>query len=192
MKKINLKNTVLITAAIMAFVVLSTDVMAQRGQRNFNNSGVRQGNGQGLMQNQRNFEPGQRCFNMLDLTVEQQEQINTLRVKQLEQMLSFRNATQEMRARLQTLNTAKNADMKAINSLIDEKSELKADQMKTRAAHHQEVRALLTDEQRVIFDSFRGMGRGGKNAGNGQGYRGNGFGRGQGQGYRNSGRGFGR
>ncbi len=190
MKKINLKNTVWIIAAIMAFVVLSTDVMAQRGQRNFNKAGNRLGNGQGIMQNQRNFEPGQRCFNMLDLTTEQQEKINILRVKQLEQMLPYRNETQEMRAKSQTLRTAKNVDMKAVNSLIDEKAELKAEQMKTRAAHHQEIRNLLTDEQRVIFDNFRGMGRGGENVGMGQGFRGNGFGRGQGQGYRNSGRGL--
>ena len=99
---------------------------------------------------------------------------------------------QEKRAKLQTLRTAKNVDMKAINNLIDEKAMLKADQMKARAAHHQEIRSLLTDEQRIIFDSFKGMRKGaGRNGGMGQGYRCDGFGRGQGRG-QGQGRGMGR
>ncbi len=176
----NLKNTVWITAAIMAFVMLSADVMAQRGQRNANRPGMGQGYGQGMIQNKGDWGPGQRCFDMLDLTVEQQEQIKTLRIKHLEQMLPYRNEMQEKRAKLQTLRTAKNVDMKAINNLIDEKAMLKADQMKARAAHHQEIRSLLTDEQRIVFDSFKGMKKGyGRGNGNG---RGDGYGRGQGQG----------
>jgi Spy/CpxP family protein refolding chaperone len=187
MKKINLKNKLWITAAIMAFVVISTDVMAQRGQRNFNRTGMRQGNGQGLMQNQRNFEAAQRCFTMLDLTAEQQAQMKTMRVKHMEQMLPMRNQRQEQRAKLQTLRTAKNIDMKAINSLIDEMADLKANQMKTGEVHRQEIRALLTDEQRILFDSFSG-----KRHGNGRGYGMAGRFNGQGNSAQRFGRGMGR
>lgn len=183
MKKINLKNSLWITAAIMAFVILSTDVMAQRGQRNANKLGNAQGVRQGMMQNQRAFEPGQRCFTMLDLTETQQEQMKTLRVKHMEQMLSMRNQRQEQRAKLQTLRTAKNADMKAINSLIDNMADLKATQMKASEAHRQEIRNILTDEQRILFDSFKGQRKGNKlqAQGNRQGNRGQRFGRGMGR-----------
>jgi len=179
MKKINLKTTIWITAAVLAFVVLSTDVMAQRGQRNAN----RPGNGLGMMQQKVDWEPGQRCFNRLDLTEAQQEQMKTMRIKQMEQMLPFKNAMQEKKAKLQTLRSAKNADMKAINKLIDEMADLKADQMKAREAHHQEVRSILSDEQRILFDSFKGNndGRGGQGKGQKQGKRGLRFGCGMGR-----------
>lgn len=168
MKKINFKNTLWITAALMAFMILSTDLMAQRGQRNFD----RPGQGRGPMQGQ-DWEPGQRMIEMLDLSDEQAEQLKALRIAHMEQMLPIKNQMQEYRAQLQTLRTAKNADMKAINNLIDDMAALRAKQMKSREAHHQEVRALLTDEQRVQFDTFKakrkGMGRG-----HGKGMRGNG------------------
>lgn len=184
MKRINFKNTLWITVAIMAFVVFSTDVMAQRGQRNANMDEMRQGNGQGMMQNQRDFEPGQPCLTMLDLTLEQQEQMKSLRLSHMEQMLPIRNLRQEHRAKLQTLRTAKNVDMKAINNLIDDMADLKANQMKASEAHRQEMRTVLTDEQRILFDSFKGMkkhGRKGNYKANGQSNRGHKAGRGMGR-----------
>lgn len=185
MKKINLKNTVWITAAIMAFVVLSTDVMAQRGQRNGNRTGMRQGDAQGMMQQQNDWEPGQRCAEMLDLSEEQQAQMKTLRLTHMEQMLPLRNQKQELRAKLQTLRTAKNADMKAINNLIDEMADLQAKSMKSREANHQNMRNILTDEQRILFDSFKSKrnarSKGMACRGNGQANRGQRAGRGMGR-----------
>lgn len=161
MKKIKLKNSLWITAAVLALVILSTDLMAQRAQRNFD----RPGQGRGMMQaRDQNWEPGQRIAEFLDLTDEQSEQIKTLRLAHMEQMLPIKNQIQEYRAQLQTLRTAKKADMKAINNLIDDMADLRAKQMKAREAHHQEVRSLLTDEQRIKFDLFKNkhkrMGRG--------------------------------
>jgi hypothetical protein len=43
-----------------------------------------------------------------------------------------------------------------INGLIDEMAVIKTKMAKERAANHQEVRKLLTEEQRIKFDSHVG------------------------------------
>ena len=90
-----------------------------------------------------------------DLTEEQEEQMQTLRTDHLKAILPMRNELAEMNARLQTLSTADNADMSQINGLIEEMGALKMQMMKAGVAHRQEIRKLLTDEQRVVFDSHR-------------------------------------
>ena len=90
-----------------------------------------------------------------DLTEDQEEQIQTLRTDHLKAILPMRNELAEMNARLQTLSTADNVDMSQINGLIEEMGALKMQMMKAGAAHRQEIRKLLTDEQRVVFDSHR-------------------------------------
>ena len=54
---------------------------------------------------------------------------------------------------MKTLTTAEQADMKAINKVIDSKTDVLAKMMKLKAENHQKVRAILTEEQRVIFDT---------------------------------------
>ena len=90
-----------------------------------------------------------------DLTEDQEEQMQTLRTDHLKAILPMRNELAEMNARLQTLSTADNADMSQINGLIEEMGALKMQMMKAGVAHRQEIRKLLTDEQRVVFDSHR-------------------------------------
>ena len=90
-----------------------------------------------------------------DLTEDQEEQIQSLRTDYLKAILPMRNELAEMNARLQTLSTADNADMSQINGLIEDMGAIKMQMMKAGAAHRQEIRKLLTDEQRVVFDSDR-------------------------------------
>jgi Spy/CpxP family protein refolding chaperone len=117
----------------------------------------------------------ERCMNLPNLTDEQKEKISDLRTKNMKVMLEKRNIFNEKRAKLQTLQTADKADMGAINALIDEIAEVKADMAKQRAAHRQAIRSLLTDEQKVIFDSRPhrgprdGFGRGHLGKGRGEG-----------------------
>ena len=99
-----------------------------------------------------------RAIDLPDLTDEQKEKIADLRTEHMKVMLQKRNQVQEKMAKLRTLETAEKADLNAINGLIDEVSDVKADIAKLQAAHRQKVRSLLTDEQRVIFDSRPGKG----------------------------------
>jgi len=68
--------------------------------------------------------------------------------------------------------------MKAVNKTIDKIAGMRATQMKQRLAHRQEVRSLLTDEQKAVYDNMprrngRGFGNGdgnGRRHGNGDGF----------------------
>jgi Spy/CpxP family protein refolding chaperone len=169
-----MKRLVKVAMAITLMFMVINVANAQQGQRNSYRQGA--GNGHG-------FSPAQG----LNLTEDQQVQMKSLRLKLQQEMLPIRNKLGENKARFRTLSTAENADMKAINKLIDGNSQLTASLAKLRAANHQAVRKLLTEEQRIIFDSRdfrrgdkRGQGqrgqrgergqRGAKRPGQGQGY----------------------
>lgn len=88
----------------------------------------------------------------------------------------------EKRAHLNVLRTADKVDMNAINKSIDEMGANRTKMMKKREAHRQAIREILTDDQKVYFDSRRGRGSRGGNGQNGMGRDGQGR-NGQGRGY---------
>ncbi len=166
MKRINLKTFGFLTLAIV--LLSSGNINAQRGY----GWGNGQGNG-----------PGYYCNNIPDLTADQKNEITSLRTAHLKKMQNYRNRLAEKRVKLQTLRTAENVDMKAVNRTIDEMSKIRTDMQKDREQHFQNVRKILTADQRVYFDNTRsgraygaGYGRcGGR--GFGAGYGGRGYGR---------------
>jgi len=167
----SMKNTglKLVTAMVVVLMMgMNSNLFAQKGngQGNGQGNGLRQGPGQGQM-----------CAN-LNLSDEQTKSIEKLRVTHQKEMLQHRNEMAELKAKLTTLRSADKADMNAINSTIDKISILKTQQMKQKEAHIQDVRKLLTDEQRVQFDLHQGK----KGKGNGKG-NGNCQGNGGGKGY---------
>jgi Spy/CpxP family protein refolding chaperone len=97
--------------------------------------------------------PGDFCKNIPNITEEQTQKITELRTAHLKEVTSHRNKIDELRARKRTLMTADNPDMKAIDKVIDEMSALKTEHLKRNARHHQAIRSLLTEEQRVHFDA---------------------------------------
>ncbi len=106
-----------------------------------------------------------------NLTDEQKEQIKAIVLNGRKETLPLRNAMREKRAELQTLRTSENYDERAVNSTISEIAELQESMMLMREQHRQEIREVLTEEQRIIFDSRSGkrsafkarFGRGGRN-----------------------------
>lgn len=165
MKTNRVNNRILLFTAAILF---SLGIMAQQGK------GPR-ATGEGKLAN---FIP--------DLTEEQTAQIKDLRIQHLASMQENRAKAQVLQAELRQLEIADKADMNKINSKIDEISAVRNIMAKDRSKHKQEVRKLLTPEQRVIYDSHRKRGRGNgfgpahaskKGRGQGQGY-------GQGQGKR--------
>ncbi len=60
----------------------------------------------------------------------------------------------EKKAHLDILRYADKADINAINATIDEIARLKADKAKIREANIQEIRKMLTDDQRAKFDQM--------------------------------------
>lgn len=87
-----------------------------------------------------------------NLTDEQKTQIQEFRTKMHEESLPLMNLLNEKKAQLETLSTEKNADINKINAKIDEIGDLKNQLAKKRAAFRQNVRNILTDEQRIEYD----------------------------------------
>jgi len=160
-----IKSKSILMLALIIALAGSNQLFAQRGQMR-NNNGT-----------------GYQC-NIPDLTEAQQKQIDELRTAHQKEMLQYRNQMQEKQAKLNTLRTADKADMAAIDKMIDEIGTLHTQMMKAKENHRQKVRSLLTEQQRVYFDTQRGKGKGGKGFGccNGMGA---GRGMGQGMGYGN-------
>jgi len=132
----------------------------------FATSTYAQQEGMGLEKKQ--FKEHYGRLNIPDLTDEQKEKIKSLRTANIKEMTNKRNTIEELKAKLKTLQTADKPNMNEINSKIDEISIIKTKMAKKRTAIQQNVRSLLTDEQRVIFDS-RPMGeRGEKGRGSGR------------------------
>ncbi len=90
-----------------------------------------------------------------DLTEDQKEKINDLRIDMFKEIQPVRNQLGELRAAFHTLMTSDNPDTKAIEKNIDARTNLQAELMKSHARYRIAVSNLLTDDQRVIFNSPR-------------------------------------
>ena len=101
---------------------------------------------------------GQGMFmNIPDLTDAQQTKLKEMRTAHMKEMMPMKNELKEKQAHLQTLQTADKPDMNAINKEIDEIGVIKTSMAKKHAAFRQEVRKILTDDQRVYFDMHAGQ-----------------------------------
>jgi len=146
MKKFNKLSAIVLTGL---FLFIAANSMAQRGQ-GFKGRGMNRFDGPRF-----NWQ----CQMLPDLTEEQQEQIKDLRVDQMEQMTQYRNNLMEKRVALRKFQTQENPDMDAINQTIEEMGEIRTEMHKARAENHQEIRKVLTEEQRALFDARMGKNR---------------------------------
>ncbi len=104
------------------------------------------------------------CLAIAGLSEAQQESISALRSKRLEQGVQHRAQMDALRAKKRELSVQASPDMAQVDALIDQMESLRSAHLKEAAAHRQAVRALLTDEQRAIYDAraVGPMGRGGR------------------------------
>ena len=128
-------------AALTALIMLSFTILAQGGY------GRHARHDKGLYGSDQGY-----CQHLPGLTDEQKEQIDQLRVSHLKKVKDLKNELNEKMARQRTLMTADKANLDEINMNIDGITGVKNKLMKENAAHHQAVRALLTEEQRLLFD----------------------------------------
>ncbi len=172
MKENSLKMVV--TLVVIVLMGLSTDLLAQRGNGNGQRNGSGNGNGNG-------YAFGN-CQNIPSLTDAQKTSIEKLQLKQKKEMLQHSNKLRELQAKLNTQRTADNASITEINKTVDAITAVKNKQMKQREAHKQEIRNLLTADQRVMFDSRQARKNGKGNRGGKKGKKGNRGGNGNGNG----------
>ncbi|MEH0153802.1 Spy/CpxP family protein refolding chaperone [Limibacter armeniacum] len=149
------------TAILLAMMMMVTTLFAQDTPKS-DSKKDRSERVEGRHRGSHHGNRGEHKMRIPGLTDEQHEKIKAIHVKYGKEMLPIRNEIKEQKAKLNSLQTAENVDMKAINKTIDNISKLKGDLMKQRAASHQEVRALLNDEQRLFLDTYHGEGHGRK------------------------------
>lgn len=142
MKRIELRIFIMMLTGIL--LIGSTQIFAQNENKNC------QGKGKG---------PGMNCM-IPDLTEAQQKKIEELKLAHQKNMMQFKSQLDIKYAQLQALSTADKADMNAINKIIDEIGAIKVQKMKEKENHRQQIRAQLTDAQRLQFDMHRGKGMG--------------------------------
>lgn len=167
-RKMKTTNIFLGLTMMMFLVSFTISVSAQNGP------GKGRGNGQGWGR-WNTDQPGRFCMNNIpDLTEDQEVAIEELRIAHMKEMTRFRNKMAEKRAKFNTMLASEDPDDTEVNNLISDISGLKEKMMKERYSHKRAVRELLTDKQKVWFDSRQGRGRGpcGKGMGRGNGWRG--------------------
>ncbi|GAB4277657.1 MAG: hypothetical protein Kow0068_00920 [Marinilabiliales bacterium] len=149
-----MKKTGLITLAIIVITMLGT-INTSFAQNN--GKGDCMHHGQDMKCKGMNMDKG--MCNIPDLTDEQKDKIEELKINHQKEMIQLRSQIAEKKAHKKTLMTADKPDMNEINKTIDEIGALNVTIMKKEAEHIQAVRALLNDEQRVYFDMHHCYGK---------------------------------
>ncbi len=140
-----MKTKVLMLAVFMG---LTTVLVAQPDEKGEGKS-RRGSNSEMRMDEQRGPENG------LDLTDAQKEAFKKSMLAMQKQLQPIRNELGEAMAHQKTLTTAEKPDIDAINRNIEKMGALKTEMAKIQAKHHLEMRAQLTDEQRLKFDMYK-------------------------------------
>jgi Spy/CpxP family protein refolding chaperone len=91
-----------------------------------------------------------------DLTEEQNAQLEKLQVEHMKNLQPLRNELAEKKAQLHTQTATAEVNMSRINGLIEEIGKLRTEIMKEREKHHQAVRKILNEKQRLFFDNRGG------------------------------------
>lgn len=112
--------------------------------------GNRQGAGQAYRQRSEAFGPHKQA--KLDLSEDQKEQLSTLKLQQYKTMKPMRAEMGELKARERTLMSQEDVDVKALNKLIDQQTDLMNKMRKSQMTQKLAFREILTDEQLMKLD----------------------------------------
>ncbi|KJF44447.1 Spy/CpxP family protein refolding chaperone [Draconibacterium sediminis] len=137
-------KTRILSLALIAVFAFSLTAMAQQPERQRRSPEQRE-----MMA--RHFDRERASFKTF-FTEEQQEKLKELRLESTKEIQPLRNELNELKAKQRTLTTAEKADMKAINNNIEKMADVEVQIQKIRAKEHQEIRSMLSDEQRIKLD----------------------------------------
>ena len=113
------------------------------------------GNDAGKGKNRTTIERSHRMEAFLDLSDDQIQKVEEIRLELQKESLPTINKIGEKRAQLKTL-ISESGDIPKISLLIDEIGQLQISLQKQRVNHHMKIRELLTDDQKIKFDSHFG------------------------------------
>lgn len=133
-----MKHTRILTTGILVVLFsLTTNVFAQRGQKECRDN-----------DNNRS----DRFKEMMDLSDDQVEEIKALKTKHFSMMDELRSDMEIVNSELKDITSGEDYNLNAALKKVDEITSLKNKMMKVELKHRDAVRNLLTDEQKVIFD----------------------------------------
>lgn len=98
----------------------------------------------------------------LELTDAQKEAFKQSRLAMQKQLQPIQNELGEAEAHQKTLMSAEKPDLAAINKNIEKIGSLKVEMAKIKTKNRLDMRAQLTEEQRLKFDATKGHMRGGE------------------------------
>lgn len=88
-----------------------------------------------------------------NLSEDQKKKMKEIKIRTRKETMQVENQMGEKKARLKTLTMMDKPDINEINKTVDEWMGMQAIVMKKKLGSAQEIRALLNEEQRVVFDS---------------------------------------
>ncbi len=135
-------------AAVVAVALMSSAALAARG----NGAGMAMAGGRGTGEC-RMADRGMRP----SFTSEQKEQMEKIRAGFEEQRVELQNRMKVLHVKMQDLAESDNPDFGKLERMIDDAAELRAELTKLKLKQHVAIRAILDDDQRVLFD--RGIAR---------------------------------
>jgi len=94
--------------------------------------------------------------NGLNLTDAQKDAFKQNQLAMQKQLQPIQNELGEAEAHQKTLMSAEKPDLVAINNNIEKIGGLKVEMEKIKTKNHLDIRAQLTEEQRLKFDAFKG------------------------------------
>jgi Spy/CpxP family protein refolding chaperone len=92
-------------------------------------------------------------FGIPDLTPDQMTKIDDLKLQHMKEVTPLKDQLKEKQARINTLLDAEKSDMGAVNAAIDEFTNITNQLIKKKAEFRLAVRNILTDKQKIIYDS---------------------------------------
>lgn len=144
----------IISTAFLLLLVSSITVQAQRNDQQERRKEIKERVEKRMGQEARMQRGSQVFLRYMDLSEEQKEQIKVIMLEGKKEAIPYQNQLGEKRARLRTLSSGNTYDVQALNKIADEMAELQASIKKIHIAKKGEIRALLTDDQKVIFDAM--------------------------------------
>lgn len=113
-----------------------------------------QGPGDGRGNENRPGDRKERMIAALDLTQEQVDQFEQLRLDHWKATKKNKDALKLKMVELETIVTDETPDTKKINSLVNDINDLRAKEFAAKIDHRLEMRALLDENQKIEFDQW--------------------------------------
>ena len=136
-----------ITSIIIAVLFLAGSAIAQPPAQAGQGKGFMRGPGPNAP-----MGPHMALCKGLNLTDEQQIQIQNLKLKHQRAMVELQTDVASLRGKLKLLITDDSFKEKEVNGIVDKLAKAHQKQMQMKVKHLREVRDILTDEQKVRFD----------------------------------------